>query len=129
MGNQPDSLVRCVLDPPTAFVWPTQSSEAVGVWVWEVNGDPAGAGYSATQEGNYLIEVRDNATGCSDTHEAYLEVWPNLNVIATPVDPLICIGDSTEVWVELLPVLDTDPYEIPFDILWSTEGLQGGQAM
>ena len=125
VGNQPDSLVRCVLDPPTALVWPTQSSEAVGDWVWAVNGDPASAGYSATQEGNYLIEVRDNATGCSDTHEAYLEVWPNLNVVATPLDPLICIGDSTEVWVELLPVLDTDPYEIPFDILWSTEGASG----
>ena len=27
--------------------------------------------------------------------------------------------------VELLPVLDTDPYEIPFALAWSTEGASG----
>lgn len=125
VGSLPDSVTRCVLDPGYAFNWPTQTSGAVGAWVWSVNDEPATAGYTATAEGNYLVEVRDNATGCSDTHQMHVEVWPNLNVIATAVDPLICIGDSTEVRVEFLPVLDTDPYEIPFTLAWDTEGASG----
>lgn len=125
VGSQPDSVSRCVLDPAYPFIWPTQTSPAVGTWVWSVNGEPATAGYSATTEGTYLIEVRDNATGCLDTHEMKVNVLPNLNVVATPADPLICIGDSTEVQVELLPVLETDPFEIPFTLLWSTEGASG----
>jgi len=125
VGTLPDSVTRCVLEPGYAFNWPTQTSDPVGVWVWSVNNEPATAGYSATAEGNYYIEVRDNATGCSDTHDLHVEVWPNLNVIATAIDPLICIGDSSEVRVELIPVLETDPYEIPFTLAWETEGASG----
>ena len=121
VGTQPDSVTRCVLDPGVAFSWPTQTNDPVGAWVWSVNNEPATAGYNATAEGTYEIVVRDNATGCSDSHTAHVEVWPNLNVIATAADPLICIGDSTEVRVELIPVLETDPYEIPFTISWETE--------
>lgn len=125
VGSQPDSVSRCVLDAPYAFVWPTQTSDPVGTWIWSVNNDAATAGFSAYDEGEYLIEVRDNATGCMDAHTMHVEVLPNLNVVASAVDPLICIGDSTEVRVELLPVLDTDPYEIPFSLVWSTEGASG----
>ena len=125
VGSLPDSITRCVLDPGYAFNWPTQTSAAVGAWVWTVNNEPASAGYSALSEGDYTIEVRDNATGCADTHSMHLEVWPNLNVVASAIDPLICMGDSTEVRVELLPVLDTDPYEIPLTLSWDTEGANG----
>ena len=125
VGSQPDSVVRCVLDAPHSFVWPTQTDQPVGTWIWSVNNEPATAGFSAYDEGEYLVEVRDNATGCMDTHTTHLEVLPNLDVVASAVDPLICIGDSTEVRVELLPVLDTDPYEIPFSLVWSTEGAAG----
>lgn len=125
VGSQPDSVSRCVLDAPYSFVWPTQTDDPVGTWIWSVNNDAATAGYSAYDEGEYLIEVRDNATGCMDSHTMHVEVLPNLNVVASAVDPLICIGDSTEVRVELLPVLDTDPYEIPFSLVWSTEGASG----
>ena len=121
VGTQPDSVTRCVLDPGVAFSWPTQTNDPVGAWVWSVNNEPATAGYNATAEGTYEIVVLDNATGCSDSHTAHVDVWPNLNVIATAADPLICIGDSTEVRVELIPVLETDPYEIPFTISWETE--------
>lgn len=125
VGSQPDSVVRCVLDAPHSFVWPTQTDQPVGTWIWSVNNEPATAGFSAYAEGEYLIEVRDNATGCLDAHTMHLNVLPNLNVVASALDPLICMGDSTEVRVELLPVLDTDPYEIPFSLVWSTEGEAG----
>ncbi len=125
VGTQPDSVSRCVLDAPYSFVWPTQGNDPVGTWIWSVNNEPATAGYSAYDEGEYTIEVRDNATGCMDTHTMHVEVLPNLNVVASAVDPLICMGDSTEVRLELLPVLDTDPYEVPFSLTWSTEGASG----
>ena len=124
-GTLPENLTRCVLDPATAFNWPGQTDAPVGAWVWSVNGEPATAGYSLTEEGDYVIEVRDNATGCSDVHNLTVEVWPNLAVDADPVDPLICMGDSTQVRVEFLPVLGTDPFEIPFSLVWSTEGASG----
>jgi gliding motility-associated-like protein len=124
-GTLPEYVTRCVLDPATTFNWPSQTDAAVGSWLWSVNGEPATAGYSLTEEGDYVIEVRDNATGCSDVHNLNVEVWPNLAVDADPVDPLICMGDSTLVRVELLPVLGTDPFEIPFSLVWSTEGASG----
>ena len=125
IGNHPDSIVRCVLDPPYAINWANQQDEAVGTWVWTINGEPATAGGSLVQEGNYEFVVRDNATGCMDSHAMNVEVWPNLNVVATALDPLVCIGDSSEVRVELVPVLETDPNEIPFGLYWSTEGAEG----
>ena len=63
--------------------------------MWSVNGEPATAGYDAFAEGDYEVEVRDNATGCNATHNMNLEVWPSLTAAATPDDNLICMGDST----------------------------------
>ena len=125
VGALPTSITRCVLDPATALNWPNQSNQPIGTWLWDVNGEPATAGYQIAEEGNYVIQVRDNATGCADTHELQVEVWPNLHLVSSVSDPLICIGDSTEVRVELEPVLGTDPYEIPFSITWMTEGASG----
>ena len=129
IGAQPDTVTRCVLDPAFSLSWPEQDEDAVGYWLWEVNGNSATAGYSVSEEGDYLIEVRDNATGCMDSHNLFVEVWPNLAISATPEDPLICLGDSTSVQVELLTVQDTDPYEIPFSVLWSTEDASGWESV
>ena len=125
VGTLPDSVSRCVLGPGYSFVWPDQEEPAVGSWVWTVNGEPATAGYSAFDEGVYAIEVSDNVSGCFDTHETVLNVLPDLALDIQVMDPLICTGDSTEVKVTILPVLDTDPYEIPFSLVWSTEGMSG----
>ena len=125
IGNLPDSVERCVLAAPYTIDWIPQTTPAVGTWLWTVNGQPANSGAFLSQEGNYELMVRDNATGCSDSHAMHVEVLPNLNLVASVADPLICMGDSTEVRVELVPVLDTDPYEIPFDLYWSTEGANG----
>lgn len=125
IGNLPDSVERCVLAAPYTIDWIPQTTPAVGTWLWTVNGQPANSGAFLSLEGNYELMVRDNATGCSDSHAMHVEVLPNLNLVASVADPLICMGDSTEVRVELVPVLDTDPYEIPFDLYWSTEGANG----
>tara|TARA_B100000989_G_scaffold44753_1_gene28555 strand:+ start:2526 stop:5147 length:2622 start_codon:yes stop_codon:yes gene_type:complete len=121
VGTQPDTVNRCVLDAPYSFVWPTQMDAPVGSWVWSVNDEPATSGYSAFEEGEYTVEIRDTFTGCKDSHTVHVEVLPNLSLVASAEEPLICMGDSTTVHAELLPVLDTDPYEIPFSLTWSTE--------
>ena len=125
VGSHPDTVVKCVLDLPYSFNWPTQTEQAVGAWVWEVNTEPATAGYQAWGEGDYQVEIRDVATGCSDTHTTTVKVLPNLNVVAEAESPLICIGDSSGVVVELVPVNGTDPYDIPFSLEWSTDGMTG----
>ena len=125
IGVLPDTVSRCVLDPAFNFNWPNQSDAPIGAWVWTVNGNGASAGYSITEEGDYLIEVQDNATGCLDTHELHLNVLPNIGVDATVRDPLVCIGDSTLVEVEILGVQGTNPNELPFSLFWSTEGVFG----
>ena len=125
VGTLQDSVSRCVLGPGYSFAWPDQSESAVGTWVWTVNGEPATAGYDAFEEGLYTIEVSDNVTGCFDTHETVLNVLPNLALDIDVDVPLICMGDSTSVEVTILSVLDTDPYEIPFSLEWSTEGMSG----
>lgn len=125
VGTLQDSVSRCVLGPGYTFAWPDQSEPAVGTWIWTVNGEPATAGYDAFEEGLYAIEVSDNVTGCFDTHETVLNVLPNLAMDIDVDDPLICMGDSTSVEVTILSVLDTDPYEIPFSLEWSTEGMSG----
>lgn len=125
VGALPDTVSRCVLDPAFNFNWPDQSDAPIGAWVWTVNGAGASAGYSITEEGDYLIEVQDNATGCLDAHELHLNVLPNIGVDATVRDPLVCIGDSTLVEVDILGVQGTNPYELPFSLFWSTEGVYG----
>lgn len=125
VGTHPNEVTRCELDPPHTFVWPTQSQAAVGSWVWTVNGEPASAGYNAYEEGPYAVEIRDNATDCFASHDLFLEVWPSLNVIATPDDDLICIGDSTTARVEVVAVGESDVSEIPYSLVWNTPGLFG----
>jgi gliding motility-associated-like protein len=125
VGTLQDSVSRCVLGPGYSFAWPDQSEPALGTWIWTVNDEPATAGYNAFEEGLYTIEVSDNVTGCFDTHETVLNVLPNLALDIDVDDPLICMGDSTSVEVTILSVLDTDPYEIPFSLEWSTEGMSG----
>ena len=93
--------------------------------MWTVNGEPASAGYNAYEEGPYAVEIRDNATDCFASHDLFLEVWPSLNVIATPDDDLICTGDSTTARVEILSVGESDVDEIPYTLEWSTPGLLG----
>ena len=125
VGTHPNQVTRCELDPPHTFVWPTQTQDAVGNWLWTVNGEPASAGYNAYEEGLYAVEIRDNATDCFASHDLFLEVWPSLNVIATPDDDLICIGDSTTARVEVLSVGESEVDEIPYTLEWSTPGLLG----
>ena len=71
------------------------------------------------------MEVRDNATGCNATHNMNLEVWPSLTAAATPDDNLICMGDSTLARLEVFSVGGSDVNEIPFNVVWDTEGLSG----
>ena len=125
VGSLPDTASRCVLDPAFNFNWPTQSNEAVGAWVWSVNGASATSGYSVTEGGDYVIEVEDNATGCLDAHEFHLNVLPNIGVNASVLDPVVCIGDSTLLEVNILAVQGTNPNDLPFSVLWSTEGASG----
>ena len=125
VGSHPDSVVRCELDGPHEFIWPTQTSPAIGSWVWSVNGEPATAGYDAFAEGDYDVEVRDNATGCNATHSMNLEVWPSLTAAATPDDNLICMGDSTLARVEVFSIGGSDVNEIPFSVVWDSEELTG----
>ena len=125
VGSLPDTVSRCVLDPAFNFNWPTQSDAPLGAWVWSVNGNGASAGYSITEEGDYVIEVEDNATGCMDVHQMHLNVLPNIGVDATVRDPLVCIGDSTTVELEILAIQGTNPDDLPFSVSWSTEGAYG----
>ena len=125
VGSLPDTVSRCVLDPAFNFNWPAQSDAPVGAWVWSVNGDGASAGYSITEAGDYAVEVRDNATGCLDTHELHLDVLPNIGVNATVQDALVCIGDSTLMEVEIVAVQNTDPFALPFALDWSIDGATG----
>ena len=129
VGSLPDTASRCVLDPAFNFTWQDQSDDPIGAWVWTVNGDGASAGYSITEEGDYVIEVQDNATGCLDSHELHLNVLPNIGVDATVRDALVCIGDSTRVEIEILAVEETNPYELPFSVFWSTEGVYGLESL
>ena len=71
------------------------------------------------------MEVRDNATGCNATHSMNLEVWPSLTAAATPDDNLICMGDSTLARVDVFSIGGSDVDEIPFSVVWDTEGLSG----
>ena len=90
-----------------------------------VNGDGASAGYSITEEGDYVIEVQDNATGCLDSHELHVEVLPNLGVDANARETVVCIGDSTLVEVDILSIQGTNPNDLPFSVVWSVEGFGG----
>ena len=125
VGALPDTASRCVLDPAISFNWPAQSDEPIGAWNWAVNGDGASAGYSITEEGDYVIEVQDNATGCLDSHELHVEVLPNLGVDANARETVVCIGDSTLVKVDVLSIQGTDPNDLPFSVVWSVEGAYG----
>ena len=125
VGALPDTASRCVLDPAFTFNWQEQSAAAIGAWVWSVNGEGASSGYGVTNEGDYIIEVQDNATGCLDSHPFHLRVLPNIGVDATARETVVCIGDSTLIEVNILSIQGTNPNDLPFSVLWSTEGAYG----
>ena len=84
IGPLPDTVIHCVLDQPEVWSWPAQAEAPVGWWVWTVNEDVIAGGPAWDTEGDYTIRIFDSMTGCADSTQVVVDVWPNLDVAAAP---------------------------------------------
>ncbi|HCZ09122.1 MAG TPA: hypothetical protein DHV07_08520 [Flavobacteriales bacterium] len=125
VGLMEDTVIRCVLDPAVEWNWPNQASPAVGWWVWSVNGMTTTGGPVWEAEGAYTVRVLDSMTGCADSTEVYVNVWPNLEVNAAPYAGIVCWDETTEVIAELRGVEGTDIDELPYTLAWDDPEVQG----
>ena len=76
-------------------------------------------------EGDYTIRIFDSMTGCEDTANVVVDVWPNLDVAAAPMQGIVCWGEETEVIGELRAVEGTNLDEIPYTLSWSDPDIEG----
>jgi gliding motility-associated-like protein len=118
-GILPDTVIRCVLDLPVQSNWTNQASPAIGWWVWTINDDVIPNGPAWNAEGDYTVRVFDSMTGCSDSAQVVVDVWPNLNIEATAQSSMVCWEKETEVFTELTAVEGTNLEEIPYTTTWS----------
>ncbi len=125
IGPLPDTVIHCVLDQPEVWSWPAQAEAPVGWWVWTVNEDVIAGGPAWDTEGDYTIRIFDSMTGCEDTTSVVVDVWPNLDVAAAPMQGIVCWGKETEVLGELRAVEGTNLEEIPYTLSWSEPGIEG----
>ena len=125
VGNLPDSVIRCVLDPAVQWTWPAQSDPAVGWWVWSVNGLTTTGGPIWESEGEFVVRILDSMTGCADSTSVVVDVLPNLDVDAAPYLGVVCWGESTEVLAEVRAVEGTDIDELPYTLTWSDPSVEG----
>ena len=125
IGPLPDTVIHCVLDQPEVWSWPSQADAPVGWWVWTVNQDVVPGGPAWDTEGNYTIRIFDSMTGCEDTANVVVDVWPNLDVAAAPMQGIVCWGEETEVIGELRAVEGTNLDEIPYTLSWSDPDIEG----
>jgi len=125
IGALPDTVIHCVLDQPEVWSWPSQADAPVGWWVWTVNGDVTPGGPAWDTEGDYTINIFDSMTGCEDTASVVVDVWPNLDVAAAPLQGIVCWGEETEVIGELEAVEGTNLDEIPYTLTWSDPDIEG----
>ena len=125
IGPLPDTVIHCVLDQPEVWSWPSQADAPVGWWVWTVNQDVVPGGPAWDTEGDYTIRIFDSMTGCEDTANVVVDVWPNLDVAAAPMQGIVCWGEETEVIGELRAVEGTNLDEIPYTLSWSDPDIEG----
>ena len=125
IGPLPDTVIHCVLDQPEVWSWPAQAETPVGWWVWTVNENVIAGGPAWDTEGDYTIRIFDSMTGCEDTTSVVVDVWPNLDVAAAPLQGIVCWGEETEVLGELRAVEGTNLEEIPYTLSWSEPGIEG----
>ncbi|MED5336135.1 MAG: gliding motility-associated C-terminal domain-containing protein, partial [Bacteroidota bacterium] len=125
IGPLPDTVIHCVLDQPEVWSWPAQAEAPVGWWVWTVNEDVIAGGPAWDTEGDYTIRIFDSMTLCEDTTSVVVDVWPNLDVAAAPLQDIVCWGEETEVLGELRAVEGTNLEEIPYTLSWSEAGIEG----
>ena len=122
----PDTVSKCALNLPHVFQWPNQSQPALGSWQWTVDGQEANSsGFPAYEQGTFIMEIQDNSTGCHDVKSVFLDVLPNVFLTGYVADELICIGDSTEVLLELEAVDGLNPFELPYSFFWHDPETQG----
>ena len=125
IGPLPDTVVHCVLDQPEVWTWPAQADAPIGWWAWTVNEDVVPGGPAWDTEGDYFIRIFDSMTGCEDTASLVVDVWPNLDVAAAPMQGVVCWGEETEVIAELRAVEGTNLDEIPYTLEWSDPSIEG----
>ena len=125
IGPLPDTVIHCVLDQPEVWSWPSQADAPIGWWVWTVNQDVIPGGPAWDTEGDYTIRIFDSMTGCEDTAQVFVDVWPNLDVAAAPMQGIVCWGEETEVLGELRAVEGTNLDEIPYTLSWSDPDIEG----
>lgn len=125
VGNLADTVIRCVLDPAVEWTWPAQADAPVGWWVWSVNGLTTIDGPEWEDEGEYVVRVLDSMTGCADSTTVVVDVWPNIEVDAAPMQGIVCWDATTEVFAELRAVGPTSLDEIPYTWGWDDPELEG----
>ena len=125
VGQLADTVIRCVLDPAVEWTWTEQASPAVGYWVWSVNGSVTTNQHAWEQEGTYTVRVLDSMTGCADSANVTVDVWPNLDVDAAPYAGIVCWGETTEILTELRAVEGTDIDELPYTLEWNDPEVEG----
>lgn len=125
VGVMEDTVIRCVLDPAVQWTWPEQQEPAIGWWVWSVNGLTTTGAHAWEAEGDYTVRVLDSMTGCADSTNVHVNVWPNLAVDAAPYAGTICWGETTEVLAELRAVEGTSIDELPYTLIWSDPTVEG----
>lgn len=125
VGQLADTVIRCVLDPAVEWTWTEQASPAVGYWVWSINGVVTTNQHAWEQEGTYTVRVLDSMTGCADSANVTVDVWPNLDVDAAPYAGIVCWGETTEILAELRAVEGTDIDELPYTLEWNDPEVEG----
>ena len=125
IGPLQDTVIHCVSDPAVEWLWPAQGESPVGWWVWTVNDDVTPNGPAWETEGDFTVRIFDSMTGCADSTQVVVDVWPNLDVEAAPLLGLICWGEETEVFAELRAVEGTNLDEIPYTLEWSDPSVEG----
>lgn len=125
IGPLPDTVIHCVLDQPEVWNWPAQADDAIGWWVWTINDNVTTGGPAWETEGDFTIRVFDSMTDCQDSTSIFVNVWPNLEVSAIPMQSIVCWGEETDVFGELNAVEGTNLEEIPYTLTWSEPDIDG----
>ena len=125
IGPLQDTVIHCVSNPAEVWTWPGQADAPVGWWVWTVNNEVVPVGPEWDTEGDFTVRIFDSVTGCADSTQVVVDVWPNLDVEAAPLLGIVCWGEETEVFAELRAVEGTNLDEIPYTLEWSDPSVEG----
>lgn len=125
VGPLADTVIRCVLEPPVEWTWPAQAEPPVGWWVWSVDGATVTGGPTWEAEGSYTVRILDSMTGCADSTEVHVNVWPNLELEAFPRNATVCWDETLEVLAELRAAEGTDIEELPYTLEWNDPAVEG----